>query len=140
MSANETFNADQRVPVGSDRKFGAVFAVFFAIVGFLPVLHGSGIRWWALAVAVGFGAAAWLAPRWLRPLNLVWSWIGMMLHHVTNPIIMGIIYYGAFVPVGLALRALKKDPLRLHRDPKATSYWIAREPPAPSPGSMTQQF
>jgi hypothetical protein len=138
MSTHETSSA--QVTAGSDRKFGVVFAVLFTIVGFLPVLHGGAIRWWALVIAAGFGAAAWLAPRWLRPLNRVWFWIGMMLHHVTNPIIMGVIYYGAFVPVGLARRALKKDPLRLNRDPQATTYWIARERPAPPPGSMTQQF
>jgi hypothetical protein len=30
--------------------------------------------------------------------------------------------------------------LRLNRDPQATTYWIARERPAPPPGSMTQQY
>ena len=138
MGIKEPFRT--QVAPGSDRKFGAVFAVVFTIVGALPLLHGGMVRWWALAIAAAFLVVASLRPRWLRPLNWVWTLIGLMLHHVTNPIIMGIIYYGAFVPIGVAMRAMNKDPLRLKRDPQATSYWIAREPPAPAPGSMTQQF
>jgi hypothetical protein len=138
MSSSSTSSAE--VTVGSDRKFGAVFAGFFTIVGLLPLLHGGAIRWWALALAAAFAVVAWLKPHWLHPLNRIWAWIGMVLHHVTNPIVMGVVYYGAFVPVGLAMRAFNKDPLRLKRDPQAASYWIAREPPAPAPGSMTQQF
>jgi hypothetical protein len=42
--------------------------------------------------------------------------------------------------MALVLRALGKDLLRLKRDPKADSYWIAREPPGPAPGSMSKQF
>jgi len=38
------------------------------------------------------------------------------------------------------MRALGKDPLRLKRDPKATSYWIVREPPGPAPETMKHQY
>ena len=42
--------------------------------------------------------------------------------------------------MALLVRAKGKDLLRLKREPEATSYWIAREPPAPAPGSMSKQF
>ncbi len=49
-------------------------------------------------------------------------------------------FYGAMLPMALLLRWLGKDLLRLKREPEAQSYWIAREPPAPAPGSMSKQF
>ena len=49
-------------------------------------------------------------------------------------------FYGAMLPMALLLRWLGKDLLRLKREPEAKSYWIAREPPAPAPGSMSKQF
>ena len=44
------------------------------------------------------------------------------------------------VSVGLLARLFGKDLLSLKRDAAATSYWIKRDPPGPSPGSLTRQF
>ena len=80
------------------------------------------------------------APRLLQPLNRLWFKLGLLLHHVVNPVIMALMFYGAMLPMALLLRWLGKDLLRLKREPEAQSYWIAREPPAPAPGSMSKQF
>jgi hypothetical protein len=126
--------------MGSNRSFGLVFAGFFVLVALLPAVHGAPIRVWAAAVAAAFLAAAFFAPRLLQPLNRAWFALGQLLHHVVNPVIMAVMFYGAILPMALLLRALGKDLLRLERDPKADSYWIAREPPGPAPGSMSKQF
>lgn len=140
MATNEPAVSYRKVKPGSERSFGLVFAVFFAIVALLPATHGAAVRWWALAVAAAFVAAAFLAPRLLHPLNRVWFAFGMLLHHVVNPIVMAVMFYGAILPMALLLRALSKDLLRLKREPEAASYWIPREPPGPEPGSMRKQF
>ena len=126
--------------MGSNRSFGLVFGVVFIVVALLPVVHGAPIRWWALGVAGAFFAAAVLAPRVLTPLNRVWFALGLVLHRVVNPVIMAMMFYGAILPMALLLRVLGKDLLRLKREPNAASYWIARDPPGPAPGSMTKQF
>jgi len=140
MATNEPVQSYRKLKVGSERNFGIVFAVVFALIGLLPVVHGGVLRWWALAVGTSFLAFAFLLPRWLRPLNLLWFKFGLALHHVINPIVMGAIYYGAFVPMGLVIRVMGKDLLRLERDEKVASYWISREPPGPATGSMSKQF
>ena len=40
--------------MGSERGFGIVFCCFFLLVALWPVLHGTGPRLWALAIAAGF--------------------------------------------------------------------------------------
>ncbi len=117
-----------------------MFACVFTLIGIVPWLLGHGLRSWALIVAVIFLAAAYLAPRLLTPLNRLWFRFGLLLHHIVNPVIMALIFYGAVLPTGLAVRAFGKDLLRLRRDPQAESYWIEREPPGPAPESMTRQF
>jgi Saxitoxin biosynthesis operon protein SxtJ len=140
MATNEPVVSHRKVVMGSNRSFGLVFGGFFVLVALLPAFHGSPVRLWALAVAAAFIAAAFFVPRLLQPLNRVWFRLGLLLHHVVNPVIMAVMFYGAILPMALLLRALGKDLLRLKRDPKAHSYWIAREPPGPAPGSMSKQF
>lgn len=140
MATNEPIVSHKKIAMGSNRSFGLVFAVFFALVGLAPVLHGAAVRLWALGLALAFTAAAFLAPRLLQPLNRVWFKLGLALHHVVNPIVMAVMFYGAILPMAVLLRALGKDLLRLKREPESHSYWIAREPPAPAPGSMSKQF
>ena len=59
---------------------------------------------------------------------------------VVNPIVMALLFYGTVLPTGLVMRVLGKDLLRLKRQPDADSYWIMRQPPGPSPGTMKDQF
>jgi len=53
---------------------------------------------------------------------------------------MGAIFYGFFAPVGVFNRWRKKDPLGLQLDKAASTYWIQRDPPGPTPESMINQF
>jgi len=140
MATNEPVVAYKKTVMGSNRSFGLVFAIFFLLVALLPVLHGAPARWWALVLAFVFAAVAFFAPGLLRPLNWVWFKIGLALHHVVNPVIMAVMFYGAILPMAVLLRRLGKDLLRLKREPESASYWISREPPAPAPGSMSKQF
>lgn len=124
----------------SDRAFGWVFTAFFSLVGGWPLLHGEGVRIWALALAAGFALITTVSPARLAPLNRQWTRLGLLLHKIVNPVVLGLIYIVTIVPIGLLLRGLGKDPLRLRRQPDATSYWIERLPPGPSPDSLPRQF
>jgi Saxitoxin biosynthesis operon protein SxtJ len=137
---HQSIHSQSEVKIGSNRNFGIVFGLAFLLIATGPLLRGGTLRWWALAIAVAFGAAAFVAPAVLRPLNVVWFKLGIALHHVVNPIIMGAIFFGAVTPMGMLLRALGKDHLRLKRSQQSSTYWIERERPAPAPGSMSKQF
>jgi len=76
----------------------------------------------------------------LRPLNRLWLRFGLLLHAVMNPLIMGLLFYGTVMPIGLLMRLFGKDPLNLKRDAQASSYWIMRTPPGPAPDTMSNQF
>jgi len=76
----------------------------------------------------------------LLPLKRLWLQLGHVLHVVVSPIMLGLLYVFSIVSVGLLARLFGKDLLSLKRDTAATSYWIKRDPPTPSPGSLTRQF
>jgi hypothetical protein len=135
MASNEP-----TVKLSTDRTFGLVFAVFLALVWLVPLVRRGESRWWALGLSALFLLLALAIPKILHPLNLVWAKLAVALHYLISPIAMGLVFFLAFAPMGLLLRAFGKDLLRLRRGPNTGSYWILRDPPGPSPESMTQQF
>lgn len=148
MSDKPTFHEElaQRddVKVGSERSFGLVFAVVFIIVALLPLLTMSdqegALRFWALIVAAFFAVTALTMPRILAPLNKLWFRFGQLLHHIVNPLIMGLLFFLTVTPIGLLMRALGKTPLKLSFDKNTDSYWIIRTPHGPAAESMKRQF
>ncbi|MES2905691.1 MAG: SxtJ family membrane protein [Pseudomonadota bacterium] len=138
MSAEQTASF-RKVKHSSERAFGITFFVVFTLIAFVPFLFGHHVRWWAMGVAVLFLVPALTIPHLLAPLNKFWHKLGLALHHIVNPLVMGVIYFGAFVPMGLFVKLSGKDLLRLQRDKEAKSYWIDRTP-GPARGSMTKQF
>ncbi|MBF0402265.1 MAG: hypothetical protein HQL90_16050 [Magnetococcales bacterium] len=122
----------------SNRSFGLVFTVFFALIGLQPMLDGHGIRVWSLACAALFLLLALLQPERLTPLNNGWTRFGLLLHRITTPIVMAILFITILTPIGLLMRLLGKRPLALSYEPTAASYWVRRENPTPE--SMKRPF
>ena len=124
----------------SDRAFGIVFAVFFALVTVAPLRHHLPPRLWASAPAALLAILAAVAPKLLRPLNRAWLRVGKLLEKITNPIVMGVLFFVVVTPAGLLMRLFGKDPLRLRLDREAASYWIERPTDLPASESMRNQF
>jgi len=124
----------------SDRALGVVFAAVFAAVALWPLWTGGAVRGWALIVAAAIAVVALAIPRALEPLNRAWHGLGVALHRVVSPLVMGLLFFLTVTPTGLIMRLFGKDTLRLRFDPGAKSYWIERRPPGPAPDTMRQQF
>ena len=141
MSTHERIDRQEEVIGSSDRAFGFVFAGVFTIITLVKLWRGWsdwGYLWLGLAVA--FAAAAAVAPGVLAPLNRIWLKIGLALHKVMTPLIMGLLFFLVVTPIGLIMRATGKDILRLKRSAAEKSYWIDRTPPGPAPDTMKNQF
>lgn len=137
---HEDYSRKDDVKAGSERAFGFVFAVVFALVAVWPLISGGAPRWWALVVGGVFVLVSLAAPGLLAPLNRLWFRFGQLLHKVVNPVIMGLLFFLTVTPIALLMRLTGKDPLRLRFDPQAESYWIERDPPGPEPETMRYQF
>lgn len=141
MSAAKFNRAPSDEPQGSsNRSFGLVFTVVFALVAGWPLLHDAPPRLWAAAVAAAFLVIALAAPSLLTPLNRLWTQFGLLLHRIMSPLVMSILFFIGVTPIALLMRLTGKDPLNLRFDPTAKSYWIERDPPGPAPETMKHQF
>ena len=135
-SFHESYSSGEAVKPPSDRSTGIVFTVVAVVVALW--WRNTPVVWQvALGVAVVLAALSLAAPWVLRPLNLVWFRIGLILHRVVNPVVMLVMFVVVFLPGGLLMR-IWADPLRSRRASPGASYWIERAPGGQ--GSMTNQF
>jgi hypothetical protein len=141
MSAHEDLSRqDENQKQSSDRFFGLTFFGVFLIIALWPLLRHGSVSLPFLGIALGFLAVSLIAPALLGPLNRLWLKFGALLHSITSPIILGIMFFLVILPIGLIMRLLGKDFLHLRFDNSASSYWIRREPPGPEKTSLNRQF
>jgi hypothetical protein len=123
----------------SDRSFGWLFVAVSTAVAAYLFYQGWRSAPIAAAVAGILLAVTLLAPRWLRPLKRAWLTLGLFLGKIVSPIVLGVLFFGLFTPLGLMMRLFGRDALRLRRQPLGLSHWVRREPPGPTPESLREQ-
>ena len=61
-----------------------------------------------------------------RAFHRVWMGIAAVLGYVNSRILLSLLYYGVFAPVGLVRRLIGSDPMK-RRGSTQSSYWVTRE-------------
>jgi len=137
---HEQLVADDGGPSASDRAVGFVLATALALVALAPLLRGHHVRLWPLPFAAALLLTALIRPGWLRPVNRAWMAFGAVANAIVTTVLMAIMFYAVFTPLGWTLRWLGRDLLRLKLDPRLESYWLERRPPGPAPDTLKNQF
>lgn len=138
--SHESYARSDAVEGSSDRSFGMVFAVVFAVLALAPWILAGKLVWWPLPISAGFLLAGLLRPHSLAPLNRWWLKFGLLLHRVVSPVALGLMFFVVITPFGFLARLWGWNPLKLGFDKALGSYWVYREPPGPTPESMKDQF
>ena len=123
------------------RDFGFIGIAGFTLIGL--VFHykfglpQAAYAFWALAVVCPL--LSMTKPTLLRPLFVGMSLVAVGIGFVLSQIILGLLYYGLFTPIGLFFRITKRDALTRRLDPEAKTYWIDRPKQRP-PADYYRQF
>ena len=131
---------DKTVPLPSNRSFGWTFSGIFLAVGVYGLWRGGAVLSWLLLAAVVMAAVTVSRETWLTPLNRAWMSLGLLLGRVVNPLVLGVIFFGIFTPVGLAMRVWGRDAMARRFEPDMKSYWLKRDPPGPADDSYRNMF
>lgn len=103
---------------------GLWFPALCAMVG-IAVLRKSHAPTVAVAiwvVAAVLSIAGLCSPRVIRPIYAVLIRVTFPIGWVLSHVLLLVIYYVVFAPVGLLVRRLQ-DPMQRRFDPSAKSYW-----------------
>lgn len=108
------------------RKFGLstalVLALLTGLLGWRGWVSGPVVAG-VLSALAGLALVALARPPWLRRPYRAGMRVSHLLGRVVAPVVLGLIFLLVVTPLGLLLRALGKDLLRLRRSPGAESYW-----------------
>jgi len=123
------------VVLPSNRKFGFFFTVIFGLAGLYFLSAG-----WVLTNTTGYALLTLSATLLvttltksdlLLPLNKLWMRFGLLLGVVVSPLVLGLIFFGMFTPIGVLMRMFGRDELRL-KLANRQSHWKARSEEAAS--------
>lgn len=135
--SHENFNRKEKVKLGTEKNFGYVFTGVFFLVAVAPLFFSRPLRFGFLIASICFLAVTLIDPARLKPLNQLWGRLGILLGKIVSPIVLGLLFFSAFLPVGILLKLFKKDVLNLKLLKHEKSYWIKSETGL---SSMKDQF
>jgi hypothetical protein len=115
--------------------FGALFFVFFLVIGLYPLKTVGTVRIWSIVLSLLFLIITIIRPNLFTFLNRLWIQFGILLGKMISPLVMGLVFFFVVTPIGILIRILKKDVMGLKR--VDSSYWINREDKVQS---MRKQF
>jgi hypothetical protein len=108
------------------RNFGLIFGIIFLLFfGFtLPWYFDKDFLAWPWWVFTVFWSLAFIYPMGLKNFFKVWLLFGAVMGWINTRLILGIIFYLVFMPFGLVMKLLGKDPLSRKLDSKMITYRI----------------
>jgi hypothetical protein len=110
------------------RQFAGLWLAFFggmaAWQGFVRGRVGVAVVLAVLAVVIaGMGL---IRPALVRPVFVGWMVLAFPIGWTVSLVLLGLVYYGLFLPIGLVFRLTGRDALGLRPRPGLITYWTAR--------------
>jgi hypothetical protein len=109
------------------RKFSIILFFAFGILGLLIFWRRGN----AGLVLCGIGLALLLcgltSPKLLVYPYKGWMRLSLILGFLMTHLILSLMYYLVFTPIGIVMRVFGKDFLHKEFDKNATTYWIKKE-------------
>ena len=121
------------------RQFAGLFLIVFVALGGWRFWNGQADRWAMGLVGLGIvvGTIGLLWPPAVRWLFTGWLIAAFPIGWTISWVVLALLFYGVFLPVGLVFRLMHRDVLRLGRR-RTVSYWTSKGPP-PTAASYFRQ-
>ena len=121
------------------RKFGLAMSAAFVVIAFIITLRRRFDPLPFVSVSMGFLIFSLLLPVVLKPFYIIWMKFALILSWINTRLILAIIFYLVFTPVGLLIR-LFTSLLDMKIEKNRESYWIRKEEIKFKPSVYEHQF
>ncbi len=123
------------------RWFGLIVVAFGGLVSGLlyAKFRWPVAAWVPLGLATLLAAIYYAVPRARRSIYVGWMYAFLPLGMVMSYLLLAVIYFLVFTPLGLVMRLVGRERVARRFDREARTYWVQR-PPARPPESYFRQF
>jgi hypothetical protein len=112
------------------RQFAGLWTVFFAGLalwqGYRHHTVAAGV---CAGLGLGLGPLGLLFPQIMRPIFIGWTVAAFPIGWIVSNVLLAVLFYGLFTPIGLLFRLFGRDALQLRRPERATTYWSPKPMP-----------
>jgi hypothetical protein len=122
------------------RKFGVTMGIAFLVITLVIFLRHRHNTLPTSIISAVFFILAFIAPSLLKPVYIFWMNLAFVLSWINTRLILLVIFYLIFTPVGLALRLFGVDLLDRKIDKHKESYWRKKEEKRFNPLNYERQF
>lgn len=105
-----------------ERSFGITVGAICCLVWAIALWRGRGNPVWLMVLGGLLVLLGWIAPAVLRWPCALWWKLSAVLGWINSRIILTVVFLLIFTPVGLAMRLLGRDALRLRRTTRLTGW------------------
>lgn len=109
------------------RKFGLGVAAILSGIATIQLLKSNPLYVWFYAGSGFFLVASLLIPILLKPLFILFSYLGLVLGWFMTRLILIVLFFIIVTPIALISRLFGKKHLVLRPDSKLESYWMPAE-------------
>ena len=122
------------------KKFGITMGIAFSLITILLIIRHKYSILPTSVISLVFFVFTLIAPNLLRPIYIIWMRLAFMLGWINTRLILFIMFYLIFTPIGLAIRLLRVDLLdrKIYKNRK--SYWRKKEGRVFNPLDYEKQF
>ncbi len=105
------------------KKFGITMGIAFAVIALIVLIRHRHTSIPALIISFAWFICALAMPGLLKPLYIAWMKFAFILAWINTRIILFVIFYLLFTPMGIAMRIFGVDLLNRRIDKSKVSYW-----------------
>lgn len=123
------------------REFGLTVGIAFGILAALLFWRGRSNYIYLAVISAIFILTGLVVPRILKPVNKVWMTFAMALGWVMTRVILTVLFFAVFTPIGLIARFIaRKEFLDLEMGETRESYWNYRKQTESPKSDYERQF
>ncbi len=136
------------IAAGELKKFGITISIALAVIAWLLLLKGHTSGFFLSFLALFLLLVSLIQATLLRRLYPWWMKLSAIMGFVMTRLILTVLFYTVFTPMGFVARLLGKDFLSIkmihkpdgHGKNSSDSYWVQRKVTKPDTSRMEKQY
>jgi len=132
----EKLNLDKK----SLKNFGMTMGIAFLVITLLFYLRHKQAGLYTSIISLLLFISAYGSPNLLKPIYIFWMRLAFVLGWINTRLILLVMFYLIFTPIGLVMRLFGMDLLHRRIETNKDSYWLKKAEKVFNPLDYERQF